>query len=114
VRGDLEYLEFISESIQLVNEYTRAGRDHFLAEVGNQDQVLRRMEVLADAAGKLSKETRAAHPEIEWDAITGFRNRMAHGYIDVNLELVWDAVQRLPALQRAVNDELAQYKLRPS
>ena len=30
------------------------------------------MEVLADAAGKLSKEAREAHPEIEWDAITGF------------------------------------------
>jgi uncharacterized protein with HEPN domain len=110
VRGDLEYLEFIAESIRLVSEYTRGGKDHFLAEVGNQDQVLRRMEVLADAAGKLSQEARAAHPEIEWDAITGFRNRIAHGYIDVNLELVWDAVQRLPELQKAVDDELAQYE----
>jgi uncharacterized protein with HEPN domain len=114
VRGDLEYLEFIAESAQLVLDYTRSGKDRFLADVGNQDQVLRRMEVLADATGKLSQEARAAHPEIEWDAITGFRNRIAHGYIDVNLELVWDAVQRLPELHRAVNAELAQYKPRPS
>ncbi len=106
MRGDLEYLEFIAESIQLVTEYTRSGKNHFLADVGNQDQVLRRMEVLADAAGKLSQEARAEHPEIEWDAITGFRNRIAHGYIDVNLDLVWDAVQRLPELQQAVNDLL--------
>jgi uncharacterized protein with HEPN domain len=108
VRSDLEYLEFMAESIQLVTEYTRSGKDHFLEDIGNQDQVLRRMEVLADAAGKLSQEARAAHPEIEWDAITGFRNRIAHGYIDVNLDLVWDAVQRLPGLRRAVDDELAQ------
>lgn len=106
MRGDLEYFEFIAESIRLVTEYTRSGKDHFLADVGNQDQVLRRMEVLADAAGKLSQEARAAHPEIEWDAITGFRNRIVHGYIDVNLNLVWDAVQQLPELQRAVNDLL--------
>ena len=33
----------------------------------------------------------------------GFRNRIAHGYIDVNLDLVWDAVQRLPELQEAVD-----------
>jgi uncharacterized protein with HEPN domain len=110
VRSDRDYLEFIAESIQLVLDYTRSGKDHFLADVGNQDQVLRRMEVLADAAGKLSQEVRVAHPEIEWDAITGFRNRIAHGYIDVNLNLVWDAVQRLPELQSAVDDELAQYK----
>jgi uncharacterized protein with HEPN domain len=77
VRGDLEYLEFIAESIQLVTEYTRNGKDHFLGDVGNQDQVLRRMEILADAAGKLSQEARASHPEIQWDAITGFRNRIA-------------------------------------
>jgi uncharacterized protein with HEPN domain len=107
VRSDLEYLEFIAESIRLVNEYAQSGKDHFLADVGNQDQVSRRMEVLADAAGKLSQEARGAHPEIEWDAITGFRNRIAHGYIDVNLDLVWDAIQRLPEPQRAV-DEMAQ------
>jgi uncharacterized protein with HEPN domain len=56
----------------------RSQRD-FLADVGNQDQVLRRMEVLADATAKLSKEVCDAHPEIEWDAITGFRNRIADG-----------------------------------
>jgi uncharacterized protein with HEPN domain len=112
VRSDLDYLQFIAESIQLVHEYTRPGRDHFLSDVGNQDQVLRRMEVLADAAGKLSKEAREAHPEVEWGAIAGFRNRIAHGYIDVNLDLVWDAVQRLPELQSAVADEMAQYKPR--
>ncbi len=114
MRSDLDYLEFIAESIQLVRGYTQQGRDHFLADVGNQDQVLRRMEVLADATAKLSKEVREAHPEIEWDAITGFRNRIAHGYIDVNLDLVWDAVQRLPELQKAVHDEMAQYGPRPT
>jgi uncharacterized protein with HEPN domain len=108
VRSDLDYLEFINESIQLVHGYTQQGKEHFLADVGNQDQVLRRMEVLADATAKLSKEVRDLHPEIEWEAITGFRNRIAHGYIDVNLDLVWDAVQKLPELQQVIRAELAQ------
>lgn len=110
MRSDRDYLEFIEESIGLVASYTGSGRENFMVDVGNQDQVLRRMEVLADAAGHLSLELRERNPSIDWSAIAGFRNRVVHGYLDVNLDLVWEAVSRLPELQRAVDHELERFR----
>lgn len=41
-----------------------------------------------------------AHPDIPWRQMRGMRNRMAHGYFDVNLEIVWETVQKsLPELE---------------
>lgn len=40
-----------------------------------------------------------SHPEIPWRSMRGMRNRITHGYFDINLDLVWDTVQTaLPAL----------------
>lgn len=42
-----------------------------------------------------------AHPEVPWRAMRGMRNRIAHGYFDINLEVVWETVQTaLPELLR--------------
>ena len=43
-------------------------------------------------------------PEIPWKAVKGMRDRIAHGYFDINTELVWDAIKNdLPALSEAIN-----------
>lgn len=50
-----------------------------------------------------------AHPQVPWRSMRGMRNRIAHGYFDINLEVVWDTVQtalpdllqQLPAVRRA-------------
>ena len=61
----------------------------FLASRLHQNAVIRSLEVLGEAAGKISATTRAAHPEIPWREITGMRHRLIHGYADVRLDLVW-------------------------
>jgi uncharacterized protein with HEPN domain len=46
-----------------------------------------------------------AHPEVPWRNMRGMRNRMAHGYFDVNLELVWQTAQEwLPELLKQLPD----------
>jgi uncharacterized protein with HEPN domain len=46
---------------------------------------------------------KATRPEIDWMAISGFRNRLAHGYLEVNLDIVWNVIENnLPALKQAV------------
>jgi uncharacterized protein with HEPN domain len=47
------------------------------------------LEIIGEAAGKVSASTRAAHPEIPWREISGMRHRLIHGYADVRLDLVW-------------------------
>lgn len=55
--------------------------------------------ILGEAAGKLSQDFRQRHPEIPWNRVTGIRNRLIHGYFDVDMDIVWQTVTaRLPEL----------------
>jgi uncharacterized protein with HEPN domain len=57
----------------------------------------------------MSDTVKARHPEIPWAGIAAFRNRLAHGYVDVKLDRVWDVTERdLGPLREAVRAELAR------
>ena len=61
--------------------------------------VIRAVEVMGEAASKLGESVRAEHPEIPWTAIVSMRNRLIHGYFDVDTEIVWKTVtMELPQL----------------
>ena len=61
--------------------------------------IVRLLEIIGEAAKKVTTETRAAHPEIPWRDIAGTRDRLIHGYFDVDLDVVWSiAMGDLPAL----------------
>jgi uncharacterized protein with HEPN domain len=69
----------------------------------HQNAVIRSLEVIGEAAAKVSPEFRDAHPEIAWRDIIGMRNRLIHGYSNVSLEIVWDVSRsKLPALITAL------------
>lgn len=68
---------------------------------------VRRMEILADAAGRLSDDVKERYPAIPWRAIVGFRNVVAHAYMGVAMERVWEYLTTdLPALRDLVEAEL--------
>ena len=54
---------------------------------------VRALEVIGEAAGKVSDDTRSATPQIPWRAMVGMRNRLIHGYFDVDTEVVWRTVK---------------------
>jgi uncharacterized protein with HEPN domain len=54
----------------------------------HQNAVIRALEVIGEAAGKVSRTTQDARPEIPWREITAMRHRLIHGYADVRLDLV--------------------------
>lgn len=85
------------------------GKEAFLASKLHQDAVVRELEVLGEASGNVSEETREKHPEIEWARIVGMRNRLTHEYFRVNLEIVWTvATAELPELIRRLGEILPQ------
>jgi uncharacterized protein with HEPN domain len=51
--------------------------------------VVRAIEILGEAASKISAETQAQIVGVPWAPIMGMRNRLIHGYFDVNTEIVW-------------------------
>ena len=65
----------------------------FFASRLHQNAVIRSLEVVGEAAGKISEATQAAHPEIPWRDITGMRHRLIHGYGEVRLDVVWMVVR---------------------
>jgi uncharacterized protein with HEPN domain len=61
--------------------------------------VVHAIEILGEAASKISEETRATHTGIPWRAIIGMHNRLIHAYFEINTAIVWQTVtQEIPAL----------------
>jgi uncharacterized protein with HEPN domain len=112
VRDDTRYFEHISESIDLIHQYLAGpdgvpDRDLFYNDRRTQDAVLRRLETLADAASHVSEVAKARHPELLWHQISDFCNVLAHGYTDIRLDRVWEAIDAdLASLKGVVHEEL--------
>ena len=64
----------------------------------------RAVEIIGEAANKVSIEARAEIPGIAWPALVGMRNRLVHAYFDVDVDILWTTVgERLPSLLRELN-----------
>ena len=67
--------------------------------------VVRAIEIVGEAANRMSAETRAALPSIPWHAIVGMRNRLIHAYFEVNNQMVWQTTTvEIPALLPILRD----------
>ncbi len=65
------------------------------------------LEILGEAASKISDEARLRFPDIPFAKMTSMRNRLIHAYFDVNLDVVWTTVtEDLPALLPALDSAL--------
>lgn len=68
---------------------------------------VRALELIGEAAGNVSDNTRSAAPQIPWRAMVGMRNRLIHGYFDIDTEVVWRTVKsELPELASAIESAL--------
>lgn len=57
------------------------------------DAVVRNFEIIGEAANRLSDDFRILNPQIEWDRMRGFRNRIVHDYFGIDYEIVWDIIE---------------------
>ena len=107
MKDDRVYLLHILDCIQRIEEDTAAGRDRFLATHTLQDAVLRNLQTLSESTQRLSQATKDRCPEIQWQRIAAFRNVLVHDYLGVDLERIWEIVQRdIPELKRTVAELL--------
>ncbi len=97
---DREHLLDIISSARLVQSYIEGvTANDFLSDTQLQDSVIRRLEVIGEAAGRVSLEFRERHVKIPWREMVGIRNRLIHRYDDIDFEIVWNtAKDRLPPL----------------
>lgn len=61
--------------------------------------LVRAIEIVGEAATKISIETREQHPDIPWAVIIGMRHRLIHAYFDINYDILWiTATEAIPTL----------------
>lgn len=86
-------------------DFDRAG---FLSNEEKQDAVIRNLEVIGEAAGNVQRhfpDFTSQYPDLPLKAAYGTRNALAHGYLKVDLEVVWKSVERdLPMLEAQVSE----------
>lgn len=98
-----DYLDHMQQAAMnactFVEGMSKAG---FLEDKRTQQAVIMSLIIIGEAATKVMDgyvEFTRAHPEVPWRSMRGMRNRIAHGYFDINLDVVWATVQAaLPEL----------------
>lgn len=98
------YIEDILFSISLIEQYTcDLSYDKFEESYDAQDKIMRRLEIIAEAAKKLPEDVRAQHKDVPWKSIIGLRNIIAHNYDEVNLKEIWNIVtHHLPETKKQI------------
>ena len=106
-----EWRCFVTDMIEfgekILSYTTGIDRATFVADGRTYDATLRNLELIGEAASNVPSDVRTAHPEIEWRLIIGVRNRLAHGYLGIDDDIVWDIIQTdIPVLLPALRDLL--------
>jgi uncharacterized protein with HEPN domain len=92
----------IRNAAELIGEFVRGvDRVAFDSDVKTQSAILHQIMVLGEAANRLSESFRDLLADVPWRLMIGMRNRLIHGYDDVDLDEVWaTATKDVPALLR--------------
>jgi len=92
VRDNRERLLDVLEAIANIERYSVKGKEAFQSDELIQNWFYRQFEIIGEAIRTLPPEIRDLAPDIPWMKIIGMRNILAHGYFDIDAEVVWDAV----------------------
>lgn len=109
MKSEFLYLHHIRERCERIAGCVRVGRGTFLSEAVYQDAVLRNLEVIGEAAERVSAEMRAQLPGVDWRRIDGLRDVIIHDSPSVELETVWTIASRdVPTLLETLNHFLRE------
>ena len=101
--GDPLLLREILTSIENIEKYSSHGQAEFLANELIQTWIIHQLQIIGEAACRLSETFRANHREISWKQIIALRQILLHDNFGVNLATVWHSVENeLPSLKSRI------------
>ncbi len=104
MKDDRIYLTHVLECIQRIEAYTNGNETHFKESTLIQDAVLRNLQTMSESTQHISDTLKADYPDLDWRAISGFRNVLVHNYLGIDLDRVWEVIKnRLKPLSQKVN-----------
>jgi uncharacterized protein with HEPN domain len=107
-RNDALRLSDILRSSERLEEILRAGFDAFSGSWVSQSAVIRELEIIGEAAGDLSPALRKRHTDVRWEQMRGFSSFARYDNLMVKPELVWKALEEIPALRERIRRILAR------
>ncbi|TGK38847.1 HepT-like ribonuclease domain-containing protein [Leptospira andrefontaineae] len=104
MKFDIEYLNHIKDEIDFLNlKSNTLDRNEFLTDETIKRAFIRSIEIIGEAATKISDPFKSKYPEIEWKKLSATRNRLIHGYFVVDYDIVWDLIiNKIPALEKQI------------
>jgi uncharacterized protein with HEPN domain len=108
-----DYLAHMKNACDLAQSYVEDfDRVAFIADTRSQQAVIMNLVIIGEIATKLLREYSeftTANPQIPWTNMKGMRNRIAHGYFEIDLDVVWDTMQTaLPELREQLIAAIAK------
>lgn len=100
------YIADIKDSAARIEEYV-AGMsfEDFRADRKTIDAVVRNFEIIGEASRNVPEDWRNRYPDLDWKAMAGMRNYLAHEYFGISLEIIWKTIkERLPELRTRIED----------
>jgi uncharacterized protein with HEPN domain len=91
------------DATSLIAKYIDPGHEAFVAESMRQDAVVRQLEIIGEAAKRISVDLRSQHSSVPWRRIAGLRDVLIHQYMGIDLEAVWEVARReIPELRKDI------------
>ena len=93
-RSSTLLVQDILESAEKIKRYTDGlSFEEFTLDEKTTDAVARNFEIIGEAANRLPSEFKAQSPEIDWNRLRGFRNRIVHDYFGIDYAIVWKIIE---------------------
>ena len=93
MRNDRERFVDILEAIEKIERHVPRGRQAFEMDEMLQVWVVRHLQIIGEAASRVSAETQNRFPEIPWGKMIGMRHVLVHGYFEIDLDIVWSVIE---------------------
>jgi len=99
-RDDSVFLKHILDSAKKINEFTHEKtREDLDLDEKLALAIIRLFEIIGEASNSISDDFQNKHQEIPWVKLISMRNRLIHGYFDVNYDIIWKTIkQDIPEL----------------
>ena len=86
------YLIYIQECITKIQRLTAEGHEAVESNDNNTAALLYYLHTMAEATQHLPEPLKMQYPDIPWQQISGFRNRLVHGYLSMDMSIIWRIV----------------------
>ena len=98
-------LDDVCVAIDKIEQYISGmSFDVFSKDSKTVDEVVRNLEIIGEASNRLPADFKDSHPQIEWHKVVGLRHRIVHEYFGIDLQIVWQILQKdMPALRKAIS-----------